>query len=71
MAENQMFVKIEKYKELFEIIEVIDKKISNVKQTLSDIEELKRKEDEEINNWEKSIEEVTHKISLIKEDLGQ
>lgn len=66
-----MFVKIEKYKELFEIIEVIDKKISNVKQTLSDIEELKRKEDEEINNWEKSIEEVTHKISLIKEDLGQ
>ena len=71
MAENQMFVKLDKYKEVFEIIEVIDKKINNVKQILSDVEELKRKEDEEIINWEKSIEEVSHKIGLIKEELGQ
>jgi hypothetical protein len=71
MAENQMFVKLDKYKEVFEIIEVIDKKITHVKQILSEVDELKKKEDEEIINWEKSIDEVSHKIELIKEDLGQ
>ena len=71
MAENQMFVKLDKYKEVFEIIEVIDKKITHVKQILSEVDELKKKEDEEIINWEKSIDEVNHKIELIKEDLGQ
>ncbi len=71
MAENQMFVKLDKYKEVFEIIEVIDKKIAHVRDILSEVDELKKKEDEEIINWEKSIDEVNHKISLIKEDLGQ
>lgn len=71
MAENQMFVKLDKYKEVFEIIEVIDKKIAHVREILSEVDELKKKEDEEIINWEKSIEEVSHKIGLIKEDLGQ
>ena len=66
-----MFVKLEKYKDIFEIMQVIDKKIIHVKQMLTDIDELKRKEDDEISNWEKSVEEINHKMSLMKEELGQ
>jgi hypothetical protein len=65
-----MFVKLDKYKEVLEIIEVIDKKITNVKQLLSDLDELKRKEDEEIMNWEKSIDDITHKVDVMKEELS-
>jgi hypothetical protein len=66
-----MFVKLDKYKEVFEIIQVIDKKIITVKQLLSDLDELKRKEDEEIMNWEKNIDEISHKIEMIKDELGE
>jgi hypothetical protein len=66
-----MFVKLDKYKEVFDIIQVIDKKITNVKQLLSDLDELKRKEDDEIMNWEKNVDEINHKIELIKDELGE
>lgn len=68
---NHVFVKIDKYKEILEVVEVINKKIVNVKQLLSDLEELKNKEEEEIMNWEKSMDEITHKTELIKEQISE
>lgn len=66
---NPVFVKIDKYKEILDIVEVINKKIVNVKQLLSELEELKNKEEEEIMNWEKNLDEITHKIESIQEEL--
>lgn len=66
---NPVFVKIDKYKEILDIVEVINKKIVNVKQLLSELEELKNKEEEEIMNWEKNLDEITNKIESIQEEL--
>ena len=44
---NPVFVKIDKYKEIMDIVEVINKKVFNVKRLLSELEELKGKEEEE------------------------
>jgi len=68
---NPVFVKIEKYKEITELIEVIDKRIGVAKQLLSDLEELKRQEDEEIAKWQASIEEVDHKMGILKDQLNE
>jgi chromosome segregation ATPase len=66
---NPVFVKIDKYKEILDIIEVVDKKITNVRQIISDLNELKAKEEEEIMTWEKNVEEISHKIGSIKDEL--
>ena len=68
---NHVFVKIDKYKEILEIVEVINKKVNNVKQLISDLEELKNKEEEEIMNWEKNMDEITYKVESIKEQISE
>ncbi|MFH0870305.1 MAG: hypothetical protein V1866_04585 [archaeon] len=67
---NPVFVKVEKYKEIMDIINVIDKKIGNVRQILSDLDELKSREDDEIASWQKNIEDVSHKLDSLKEELS-
>ncbi|MBN2052332.1 hypothetical protein JW756_02410 [Candidatus Woesearchaeota archaeon] len=66
---NPVFVKIDKYKEILSIVEVINKKVNGVKQLLSELEELKSKEEEEIASWEKNLDEITHKIDSMQEEL--
>ena len=67
---NPVFVKIDKYKEIMDIVEVINKKVFNVKRLLSELEELKGKEEEEIMGWEKDMDEITHKIESLREELS-
>ncbi len=66
-----IYVNIDKYKEIMEIMEVVDKKIISAKQLLSELEDLKRKEDEEIAKWEGSLEEIDHKVGNIITQLGK
>jgi hypothetical protein len=68
---NPVFVKIEKYKEIIEIINVIDKRIAGAKELLTELEELKQKEDEEIATWQRNIDEIDHKMDSIKDQLDQ
>jgi hypothetical protein len=65
-----IFVKIDKYKEILEIVDVVNKKVAGVKQLLTEFEELRTKEEEELSNWEKNLEDITHKIESIKEELS-
>lgn len=67
---NPIFVKLDKYSEILEIVEVVNKKIDNVKKLLSELEELKHKEDDEIMNWEKNLDEITHKVESLKDELS-
>jgi hypothetical protein len=68
-SSKPIFVKIDKHKELIEIMEVIDKKVDSAKKMLAELEELKRREDEEIGKWNTSLEEIEHKIGNMKEEL--
>ncbi len=68
---NPVFVKIDRYKEITELIEVIDRKIEGARHLLADLEDLKRQEDQEIEKWQTSIEEVDHKIGILKEQLNE
>ena len=67
---NSVFVKIDTYKEILGIVDVINKKIVSVKQLIAQLDDLKNKEEAEIMNWEKNMEEITHKIESLKEELS-
>jgi hypothetical protein len=66
---NPVFVKIDKYKEILAIVDVINKKVTGVKTLLGELEELKNKEEEELRNWKKNIEEVTHRLESMQGEL--
>ena len=67
---NPVFVKIDTYKEILDVVDVINKKIVNVKQLIAQLDDLKNKEEAEIMSWEKNMEEITHKIESLKEELS-
>jgi uncharacterized protein Yka (UPF0111/DUF47 family) len=68
---NPVFVKIDKYKEIIEIVEVINKKIVNVKKMLTELDQLKNKEQEEIMSWEKGMDDITRKLQVMEEELNK
>ena len=60
-----VFVKIEEYKDILDILDVIRNKIDKAKDTLVNIAELKDQEDQKISLWSKNIDEVEKKIDFI------
>ena len=66
MRENMpVFIKIEEYKEILEIVRVIKNKLEEAKRILYKINELKNKEDAELNEWNSNINEIEKKIEEI------
>ncbi|MFH1641583.1 MAG: hypothetical protein ABIC04_01655 [Nanoarchaeota archaeon] len=67
--EAKVFVKINEYKDVIDTIGLIKEKLSSAKDTLANITELKRKEDNELASWNSKISEVEDKIENIDNAL--
>jgi len=57
-----VFVKIEDYKDITEIMGLIKEKLDQARFLLNKINEIKKQEDAEIVNWTKELEEVTKRV---------
>jgi chromosome segregation ATPase len=66
---KQVFVKIEEYKELAELIDASKSKIRSAKELLSHISKLKAQEDKELERWEAQLEEIESGVSDIDKKL--
>lgn len=64
-----VFVKIEDYKDVLDIIDMIKSKIAEAKEALAKINELKNEEDAELELWRSGIEEVERKVVFIDKTL--
>jgi hypothetical protein len=60
-----VFVKINDYKEILDIVDVMKQKLKETKMSLLRIKELKGQEDQEVQEWEKNIEEITKRLTFI------
>jgi len=60
-----VFVKIDNYKEILDIVDVIKQKLRETRQSLITIKQLKVQEDHELAEWEKNVAEVTKRLSFI------
>ncbi|MBU0471237.1 MAG: hypothetical protein KKF89_02485 [Nanoarchaeota archaeon] len=69
--DNQIFVKIEEYNEVLDIVKVIKEKIVRAQETISKISELKAEEDKELEIWSKNLETTTSNVAEIEKALGQ
>lgn len=60
---DSVFVKINEYKEIMDVLELIKGKIREAKDTINDLNDLKNKEDEEIQRWAQTFLEIEKKVS--------
>lgn len=67
--EVPVYVKVDDYKDVLEIMDVIKKKIIETKGVLQKLNDLKNAEDTEFDAWSAELEEVERKIAFIDRTL--
>ena len=71
MPEERMpvYVKIDDYKDILDVINMIKNKIVEARETLGKINELKNEEDAELELWHTGIEEIERKTEYVDKTL--
>lgn len=69
MQEMPIYVRIEEYKDVLDVVNMIKHKIEEAKSTLGKINELKNEEDSELERWQLDLEEVERKINHVDKAL--
>ena len=68
-GEAPVFIKIEDYKDILSILELIKDRLSEAKRTLADINEMKNDEDAELEMWGSIVNDIEKKIENINRNL--
>ena len=66
---SSVFVKIDRYREIYDVISQIKSKLDEAKQLLRKVKELKGQEDAELASWQSELETVEQKLSTITEAM--
>ena len=64
-----VYVKIDEYKEVLQVIGIIKDKIANAKEIINKINELRNEEDAELELWHSGLEEVERKVDFVDRSL--
>ena len=64
-----VFVKIEDYKDILDVLELIKDRLGEAKRTLADINELKNDEDAELELWSSTLNDIEKKLEDIDRTL--
>lgn len=67
--EMPVFVRIEEYKDVLDVMELIKNKIEQANNVLGKINELKNEEDAELEMWKTNLDEIEKKIDSIDSSL--
>lgn len=64
-----VFIKIENYKEVIELLHMIKGKVDEANDYLERIHALKSEEDEKINEWSEVVKDVEKKVGFVNSSL--
>ena len=67
--ERPLFIKVENYREVLELVRMMKKKIAEAKMNLEKIYNLKGQEDAKIGEWEKIIKELDKRMDFVDASL--
>ncbi len=67
--DQNVFVKLDEYNDLLDIIALINEKINNAREILGKIYDLKNQEDGELDVWKHSLDDVERKLKYIDQVL--
>jgi DNA polymerase IIIc chi subunit len=60
-----VFVKINDYKEVLNVVDVMKQKLKETTLALEKIKHLKSEEDKELQEWEKNVSEISRRLAFI------
>lgn len=69
VGNEAMFVKLENYNDLVDVVNTMKTKLDQAKSTLAKLKDIKKKEETEIELWERSITEIETKLHTIETTL--
>lgn len=69
MAEKPLFVKIDEYDDLKDMVKLVKNKIAESRKTLSMINQLEQQEAAELESWDHEIDEVEKKVQYMESTL--
>ena len=64
-----VFVKIDEYKDILDVLDLIKDKLAEARRTLADLNELKNDEDAELELWSSTLNEIENKLDDIDRSL--
>jgi hypothetical protein len=67
--DKNVFVKIEEYNDILDIIALINEKMKEARVVLGKINDLKNQEDSELEVWKNSLDDVDRKLRYIDQTL--
>ncbi|MBU1111637.1 MAG: hypothetical protein ABIG93_00160 [archaeon] len=71
MERMPVFVKVDEYEDVLDLIESVKHKIADAKDTLLKINDLKNDEDQLLEQWQNSLAEVEKKIEFIDQSMNE
>lgn len=67
--QTPVFVKVDEYKDVLDILDLVKNKIKEAKSTVREINDLKNQEDSEIAIWSNEIADIERKVDFIDQTL--
>lgn len=64
-----IFVKVDEYKDVLNILDLVKNKINEAKTTIHEINSLKNQEDSELAIWANEISDIEKKVEFIDQTL--
>lgn len=64
-----VFVKVEDYKDVLDILDLVKNKITDAKETMHEINDLKNQEDAELQAWSNEVYEIEKNVEHIDQTL--
>ncbi len=71
MEKMPVFIKIEEYNDVLELVKAVRQKLEEAKSTLLKINDLKNEEDHQLEMWQNTLAEVEKKIDFIDHSLNE
>ncbi len=64
-----VFVKIDDYKDVVDIMELIRDRINEAKRTLAELQDVKSSEDAEMQMWQQTLQDIERKLGEMDKTL--
>ncbi len=71
MEKMPVFVKVEEYDNVLNLLKTIRAKLEEAKTTITKISELKNEEDHQVEMWQSTLTEIEKKIEFIDQSLTE
>ncbi|UCD20721.1 MAG: hypothetical protein JSW08_03025 [archaeon] len=69
--EKPVFIKVENFKQIVETIIGVEKKLDELEQIISKLQDLKQAEEEKMNTWQTEIQDIKDKLNILEENFSE